>query len=287
MGAIADAVGKVAKGVLGGIGAGGKNTQNQTTSGTTQTIFDPISGAEERARREAFDIFDDQRKIANRQQKLDFNNYADVTDSFRDLLIGTLQNNGFASPEQIAQATDYVDQTFTAPAQQQLQQFATNFMNQQSAQAAALGRQPDDLGFRQDAFSTLAREEANLAAQRGSLIQQRADELAFQRPMQQAQLGLAGSQFFNDAASRAFNNQINLLNAATTQQQLGQQVRLAGGKTIQTGNVQQVGQQNASPFQAGLGLIQGAGNVLDMVGSMGGISGVLKGASGALGRVFS
>lgn len=247
MGAVVGAV-KKGVGAVGNIlGAGGKQTASESQTGSSQTTFDPISGREKQAQDAVFDLLGRQGTILNREQGAAGSDAMKVNQLFRNLLVNTMQSNGFASPEQIAQATAFVDETFTKPAQMQLERFGDSFTQQQAARAAALGRQPDDLGFQRELASELAQREADIAAQRGGLVQQRADELAFQRPAQQAQLGLSGAQFFNQNAQRLFQNQVNLANMFTQQQGLGQQMRQAGGRTQQTGNVQQIAGSRAAP----------------------------------------
>lgn len=245
--AVGGAVGKVAKVGSNLLGAGGKEKASETTTGTTQTVFDPISGREKQAQDLLFNLLGQQEAAVGGQQRVADKQAEQINNLFRNLLVNTMQSNGFASPEQIAQATQYVDETFTKPAQMQLERFGQSFQESQSARAAALGRQPDDLGYQRELFSELAMRQADIAAQRGAMVQQRADELAFQRPMQQAQLGMQGAQFFNQNAQRLFGNRVNLANIATQQQQLGQQQRMAGGRTTQTGNVQQIKGSQAAP----------------------------------------
>ena len=204
-----------------------------------------------------------------------------IQDLFRNNLISYLSGpsaQGRASPEQVASATDFVDQTFTAPARQQLQEFQKQFGEQQSQQAAILGRQPLDTALQDRTAQNLAPLFLQLGAERGSRIAQRTDEV----PLRNIQVGLQGlsgvnnilnqqgfqSNFLSNLANQALSNRINLASAQSQgftglldrlrqerfgragQTQTGTQDRGLAGFI---GGIQQVAQPFAGLFAGGAG----------------------------------
>lgn len=126
-------------------------------------------------------------------------------------------SNPNPTPEQLKQATTIVDQTFTAPAQQQLQQNQADFASQQQAQAAALGRNPNsDIATQQAIMSATARAGQGLQSERGARIQQAAlglNDAGYSRGLQSLNAGMQGSSFLNNLGQQAFANRMGLLNA--------------------------------------------------------------------------
>jgi hypothetical protein len=271
MGSVVKAVGGAVGNIVGGVtGQGGKKRTSVAQDSRSFTETAPASKGELGAGR----LVDQglgqlgafaQGELAGADKEADA-----VNNIFRNLLINTMQSQGFANPEQIAKATEYVDATFTNPARQQFQRGIEDFQGAQDARAAALGRQVNDTGFNVDTAAQFQRGLGDIELQRGALLQQKADELAFQRPMQQAQLGLQGSAFFNDRAQRAFQNRVGVLDMASQRQNQLFDQRLRSGTQVGTTN-QTTTQQN----KAGLGS--------RIAGIASGVVGLGQGIGGALG----
>lgn len=135
---------------------------------------------------------------------------------FKDILTKSIASDmagGTYNPEQLANATKFVDDTFTKSAQVALDDFS----NQQRERAAALGRDPN---LDQQTSSQIADATARLGAERGARIAGRIEETGL-RALQNAmggsaaagQMDLTKSGFLNDLAQRAYNNRLTLLNA--------------------------------------------------------------------------
>lgn len=253
IGGVLEAAGAIG-GVVGGVSdlfGGGGGGDSASTEGIRFVDIAPASGQEkaiqDRTNKQIKTLQGQQNQAAGQSAQ----DAARLNSAFRNILLKAVTGTSNPSPAQLQAATQFVDQTFTAPAQRQFEQFQSDFSGQQQQRAAALGRQSDDFGYQKELAQTFGKTAGDLAAQRGQLIAQRADELSYARPLQ---AGLAGGQFFNNLAQQAFNNQLNLLNQATIQQQLGQQERIAGATTRQSGNVSQVAPQASLGSQlAGIG----------------------------------
>ena len=181
---------------------------------------------------------------------------------FRDVLINFSVGQGDASPEQIADATSFVDNTFTMAAQQSLNQQIQDFQGGQDTRAAALGRQPTDIGFQAELFKTTADAQNQISLERGSRIAQRADDVAFNRPQTMMNnLGQA-SNFFNNNAANLLSNQSNLLNMASGQQDRSQKERIAGAEQISNTKTTGNGSKTASPMQFGAGVADAVTSIL-------------------------
>lgn len=161
---------------------------------------------------------------------------SELNKAFRDILLKLSTGSLSPSQEQINEASTFVDEVFTKPANIALERSIQDFQGAQQGQAAALGRQPDDIGFQEELLGNIVRGQQDIQSQRAGLIQQRADELSFNRPTQLAGALGQGAQFFNQSATNLLNNRINLLNAGTAQQQLGQRERELKAGVTQTGN---------------------------------------------------
>lgn len=221
-----------------GIGDGEAQRTTRTTSETDQEVKRTLGDLTSNQRqgdvlikKELPDFTKDIGKLFDRTGK----DAQKIDNAFRDLLIsfstGTLQ----PTKQQIKQATSFVDQTFTAPAQQQYGLFLDRAAETQANRAAAMGRSSQDPAYQREFAAEAGRVAQDLANQRGSLIAQRADELAYARPSQQLAALSSGSQYFNQAANQAINNRLQLMNAATQQQQLGLARQSAlGGTTVKT-----------------------------------------------------
>lgn len=159
----------------------------------------------------------------------------EVDNLFKDALVkfstGTLQ----PTPEQYAQATSFVDETFTKGAEQQYGRFLDQARNLQSQRAAQMGRQSTDTAYEREFAGEASRVAQDLTNQRGNLIAQRADELSYNRPAQQLTALGQGSQYFNQPMQQAITNRLNLLNNATSQQGLALQRQQATGGISQSG----------------------------------------------------
>lgn len=289
MGAVAGAIGGIGGAIggvtdlVGGIMGGGQKTSsnqqggfsNEQTSSRTlgpQTDYDRF--VEQLSRQQLGGLG----QQLGQQQGQASADYQAIASQFRDALTRFATGTSQPSPEQLAQATSFVDQTFTAPAQQQYGQFLQQAQDASSRKAAALGRSSLDSAI-QGQFAGQASDVANqLANQRGSLIAQRADELAFGRPQQQlAALG-QGSAFFNQPLQNAMSNQLALLNAATAQQNLGLNRQLQTG----TSTTRQSGSSFGSGSQTTPGASLGSliGNAAAGLGGLSPIVSNLFGGSG-------
>jgi hypothetical protein len=269
-GSIAKGIGKIVKAtpigqvagaagaILGGIsGKGGQSTTN-TGQGTEQYIqMDPASAAEQAAGRVVEQGLGRLSRDSSASMQAAQSDDMQISSLFRNLLVDTMKSNGFASPEQIAKASEYVDATFTAPARQQFQRGMEEFQGAQDARAAALGREVNDTGFNVDTASQFQRGLGDIEMQRGAMVQQRADELAFERPMAQAQLGMQGSAFFNDRAQRAFQNRVGVLDMASRRQDQMFEQRRLGGRQVGSINQTQSSQDKMSAGERVTGIGQG------------------------------
>lgn len=134
---------------------------------------------------------------------------ADPTSQFKTLLTHYLANNGNATPEQLAQATNFVDQTFTNPTQTAINQYNSVYNDQANAKAAMLGRNPNgDVATQQAIYSQGQLNQQNLMNQRAAMIQQQAQS----NTQNALNSGMQGSTFLNNLTQQAFNNRLNALN---------------------------------------------------------------------------
>lgn len=156
-----------------------------------------------------------------------------MANQFMKMLQDSLSRNGFASDDAIAHATSFVDKTFTDPARLQAERSKQDYQSNVDARAAALGRQVDDIGYRNDYANMAGRLDQDINAQRGAQIQQRAlDQSA--GSLNNAALG---SQFFNQRSNQMLQNQLGLLNAATvmSNNRFNQRAQLGGQTTEGSG----------------------------------------------------
>lgn len=157
------------------------------------------------------------------------------TDLFRQALTHFMaggSSNPNPTPEQLQQATSFVDQTFTNPSQVALDQYNKDFTSQAQAQAAAMGRNPNlDIATQQAIQGEIARQGLGLQAERGARIQQAARDLndtGYARGLQQLKAGMQGSNFLNSLGQQAFANRIGLLNQRTGLADMFQRERQVG-----------------------------------------------------------
>lgn len=132
----------------------------------------------------------------------------DVQKLFSDQIKSFIANGSQLTPEQIKQASDQVDQTFTAPAQAQLNQQLNDVQSNYNARAASMGRSPSqDLASQQAFASDATRAGLGLQVERGNRIQQSG--------LNSLQQGMQGTGFLNQLGQQAFQNRMGLLNART------------------------------------------------------------------------
>lgn len=138
---------------------------------------------------------------------------SEIQNLFANNLKTFLTNGTNPTPEDIANASAFVDQTFTNPSQQVLKQQQQDFSDQARATAASLGRDPNaDIATQQAIAGESMRQGIGLQAERGARIQQATSD-QFTRGLQGLQAGQQGSGFLNDLSQRAFTNRMGLLNA--------------------------------------------------------------------------
>lgn len=196
----------------------------------------------------------------------------DLEAAFKQHLARYLSSsNGQIDPAVLQQASDYVDQTFTNPAQVSFDKFQREYMAKQNEQAAALGRQPMDSSIQQQNFRTLADIQAQMGAERGSRIAQRSDVLGYQRPMEQ--MG-----FINDLNQQAFQNRLGLMNLQSGLYNNMQNYRLA------TAGRSTIGLPSDKGVLGGLtGIVQGASGFAKAIKSFGSNFGGVGGGGGDIG----
>lgn len=203
------------------------------------------------------------------------NNYNQLfQQQLTQFLAGGSQNPN-PTPEQLQQATQFVDQTFTNPSQTALKQYGSDFQSQAQGKAAALGRDPNaDIATQQAIAGEMAKQGLGIQAERGSRIAQGAqslNDMAYNR-------GTQSSNFLNSLTQQAFGNQMSLLNARSG---------LAG--IYQTERGQKAGIAQTSPGLLG-GLTGAIGQVSGAIGAgqkLGGMLGGLGGSSSSPGQYMS
>ena len=153
---------------------------------------------------------------------------------FVDSLKTFMARDPNASPEDIAKATSFIDQTFTNPAQAQLKQQTMDLQSQYAAQAAAMGRNPNaDIATQQAFLGEATRAGLSLNAERGARIQAQTEN-SFNRGLTQLNAGMQGSGFLNQLGQQAFQNKLSLLNGRTGLAGLYQNERGQKAAGIQT-----------------------------------------------------
>jgi len=149
-----------------------------------------------------------------------------IQELFKSKVTSYLSGNG-TSQEAINAAKSFVDQTFTAPAEEQLRMANSDFEQAAAARNAALGRGGTDSSFQELLYGNMANQRANLGAQRGAMIAQE----AINSPLRQLQVGADGinaigatqqqrafaPSFLNALNQQAFQNRNALLNNLTSQ----------------------------------------------------------------------
>lgn len=198
MGAVGDAIGSITEPILGG--------KQKVMQGKN---FDPIT-EEEKVR-----IADIERKLTDLYNQ----NPDDMSNLFRQHLTQflTSKQGPEASQEQLANATKFVDQIYTAPAQEAMRQQVADYTSAAQANAAAMGRAPNlDVATQQAIAGEAIRQQLGLNLNRGQMVGQEAlrqNQEGYNRSLNQLNAALQGSGFLNNLNQRAFENRLNLLNA--------------------------------------------------------------------------
>lgn len=271
-------MGDIVKGVAAVAGAAGnlfgskKKSSASSTSNEAYQDFQRRLGAEYEedviARELAGQGLIDSSEVSARQTAATERDAALINNLFRDALIRFSTGSLQPTPEQVAQSTAFVDETFTKPAEVQFGRFLDQAQTAQQERAAALGRQATDASYQREFAAQSSQVAQDLANQRAGLIAQRADQLAFERPQQQLSGLLQGSQFFNNSLNQAMANRLNLLNAATQQQQLGlnRQIQSGGYTMNQKGSGQAITPNDNVGIGTQLtGIGQAVGNLYETV----------------------
>lgn len=234
------------------------------------------------------------------QQGNQSNNQSQLSDVqsqfYNDLSSFLAGSNGpNPTPDQIKQATDFVDQTYTNPTQNALNQYQSDFTDKSNAQAAAMGRNPNnDIATQQAIYGEGQRNTINLQANRASQIAQQAQNLnntGYSRNLSTLNAGLQGSNFLNGLTQQAFGNQLSLLNGQTGLAQMGQNQNKVGQYGTSSGLIpnmtsltNSVGNfYNSSPYASSIGSsLMGmgggdSGGALDLPAQQGATGGIGQG----------
>lgn len=223
-----------------------------------------------------------------------------IQDTFRQHLMDfmTHDQGPNPSPDQLKQAQDFVDQTFTNPAQNSLNDYTSQFNAQQQAQAAALGRNPNlDQATNQAIYNEGARNQRNIQTERGSRVAQTAlglNQEGYNRGLNGLQAGISGinagnsilggnlnqQSFLNGLQQQAFGNQLNLLNASTFTPQFNQRDRIAdvtqGGGGTSSGLLTNINGIQNGMFNVGAGGSAAMNEGTKLAGSVGSMAGMMS-----------
>lgn len=276
--AISGGLGSVVDAVTGG------SPKNQSSNSITQDIQKTLGGPTSnqlQANQVSSNQLGGLQDILSNQTGFAQGQSNQVNDLFRNLLTNFATGTGQPTPQQLQEATDYVHQTFTIPAQTQYNQFLNQAQTAESDRASALGRNSTDSAYQREFAGQASQAAQNLADQQGSLIAQRADYLSNQLPTQQLSSLLQGAQYFNTPLQQAMSNRLNLLNASTQQQNLGLQNQIASGGAMSTSTGQNSAYVQPSLGQQIAGGAQGIGSIGQGLGSL--FAAGSTGGSGSLG----
>jgi hypothetical protein len=201
------------------------------------------------------------------------------------------------TPEQLQQATSLIDDTFTNPAQAQLNAQRGDIESQNQALAASMGRNGNlDASTRAAIASEQMKQQLGLNAERGSRIGNLAldyNNRDYARQGEKLNTLGSGTGFLNQLTQQAMANKLSLLNARSgvgnTYQNERFQNRISGGGGTSSGILSQIkGIRNGVQGATGLndfredlfgfnggGMNQGASNASFGSGSAGGGGGSL------------
>lgn len=213
------------------------------------------------------------------------------------------------SPEQMEQATSFIDQVYTNPAQAALKTQQGDIESQNQALAASMGRNGNlDASTRAAIANAQMRGQLDLNQQRGSLIGNTAldfNNRAYLRAGDQLNALGSGSNFLNNLTQQSLNNKLALLNARSNIGNVYQnerfQNRITGGGGTSSGiltNISAIrdGVENVSGIQSGRGLVGGIlgnsnwnpnGSAGPSANASGGGFNMMGGASSMGGMMFS
>lgn len=196
------------------------------------------------------------------------------------------KQDGSIDPQALASARAFVDETFTRPAEEQLQMAQSDYASQLGAQQAALGRTGGmDSTFQANLFGSLANQRAKLGAARGEAIANLTQDMQFNQPLRQIGAGLQGLQgvssiqsqnafpttFLNELNQQAFNNRMALLNNLSNVRSGNQTVTQSGPNMGLAGNLAAIGQGVGSIATQGQKLFDGASRLFSSgTGDLGG-----------------
>ncbi len=190
-----------------------------------------------------------------------------LTDLFKSQLTQFLTKNasGAVTPEQVQQASAFIDQTFTNPAQNVLNQNLADYQAQAQGRAAALGRSPTaDIATQQAIAGEGMRQNLGLQAERGSRIQTETND-QFKRGLMGLDAGMQGSNFLNNLGQQAFTNRISLMKGLSGIQDRLQRDRGIQGYTTSPGLM-----GNLSSGMSGVNsLVSGGQKLGGMLGGLG------------------
>lgn len=209
----------------------------------------------------------------------------DIQSLFVNNLKSFLTNGGQQTPEQLKEASDFVDQTFTNPTQQVVNQNISDYQSQAQARAAALGRNPNaDIATQQAIAGEGLRQNIGLQAERGARIQQ-ASQDQYNRGIGSLNAGMSGSGFLNGLTQQAFQNQLGLLNGRSGLADFYQKERSKTNLGTQTSSGLLT---NLNSIQNGVGnVVAGGSNNYNMISGLVGGGGSSGGAAGGIGAMFS
>lgn len=258
------AVGKIVGKAVGGVTnllVGGKTTKDTAYTAMPESEKDRLSEIESQIN----SLFGEQGTLKNINEA----QASEIQNLFTKNLKSFLTNNGQMTPEQIQQASDFVDKTFTQPTQQVVDQNLANYQAEAQARAASLGRNPNlDIATNQAIAGEGLRQNIGLQAERGARIQQASND-NYNRGLQGLNVGLQGSGFLNNLTQQAFQNKLGLLNARSELANFYQNERKVGQYGTSSGllpNISSVvgaasnlGKQIGSFGSSGGGMLGGIG----------------------------
>lgn len=254
MGAISKAVGGVTKTLFGG--------GSQTSTASSSVNAAPASAEELQLQKALM-------QESNPSTSPFAQSEGDLSNAFKQQLAKFLAtNNGQLDPNVLKQATEYVDQTFTNPAQASFDKWQRQFQANQYEQAAVMGRQPTDSSLEALRYVNAQDQQNNIANERANRIAQRSDVMGYQRPMESL-------NFISSLNDQAFKNRLNLMNLQSGLYNQMQNFRLGTASRSQTNTTS--GQDN--------GILGGLAGMAKGFGGLGGIASAAMSGGGFLGAL--